>query len=707
MTQKMLIENGFIDSSVKTENKTFSDLKIVEKNHIEVNTVLSNMAYYGYTLDAIGLINLYSMNSRELNSFWKKTEDALKQITGSDKKIADYVVYKNFPKEVLDMSQADYWFNQIMMYIGIPKENFAQVKDTREPLNEKLNLKVLKGYDEYTLLFIKTNLIKQKVSWSSNQKSHMFEIIDLQQDRNFVVDFSIFGFKKNAVDLATYVFKSLGKDVSPNNFYIPSATDVLRLCASLSESDVSLKKVVFSKELSKRKNRKLILDLLDKSFNLLDDVALRPKVFKMLFQHLHPGDYNFENVKNAYDLLYKDKVFNFAQKLNANKQNKELYFDLLKSRPGEFLRNFHNAYSIYPKDAIQEFTVVMNALSNFQLLNFEKYINTINDRKTLLVKPNAKWTKAKVLENKKVKIDGKDLDYLNEKIHELVSYRLNQMFPEGVDLDEKTKFIKIPSNDQKVAPYGRGTKFFIPEESNFIRTSTYWKHNKTMFMDNGWNFFNKDFNKAQTLCWNSTESNFSAFSGDPINSSNKDFAGCQLIDIDLKKMEESEFKYGVWNVLSFNQIQFKDCDSHATLQYGKGAMTGELFEPARVNMSFQLLGDELTKFVTLFDIKERSMIYMDFSLGNNTKSAQSNEKKLMEIMPAVLDYFNAIPSVYDLFKHAKKGLIKVLYEDSCVEIKDEKAYVFLPKNKANLYEKISLESILELQDVSKKIKNKI
>lgn len=705
MNQKMLIENGYIDVALNATEKTYAELKADEKNFKQVNTILSNIASYGYALNPTATFSLFSMNEKELKGFWKNTHAALEEITGANRKMGEYVVYKNFPKEVLSMSQSEYWFKQILMYMGVDKEYLVEEKEQREPLNEKISLKVLQPKTENTIAQIKDNLIKQKVSWSDNQQAHIKAIFDM--GNGFMIDFKDFGFKKNAVELTKHAFNSLGDNITTDKFNITSATDVLRVCASLSESDVSLKKVEFSKVISKRKNRKLFLALLENTSNLFEDIALRPQLFKNLFKHLHPGDYKFANVKLAYDMLYKDEALSFNQKLNSVKQSSFEYLGLLQTRPGEFLRGFHKAYSLFPKETVEAFEQVMPELSTFQLVSFEKYINTINDRKHLIAKPNASWQKAKVLENKKVKISQEDLSSLNESIHQVVSQRLNTLFPEGVNLDEKTKFIKLPSNDQKVAPYGRGTKFFIDKENTFARTSSYWKHGQTMFMDNGWNFFDAKFEKSATTCWNSTAQDFALFSGDPINSSNKDFAGCQLIDIDFNKMKEDGFKYGVWNILSYNRLKFNECDSHAALQYGKNAMSGELFEPSRVDISFPLKGEELTKFVTLLDVEEKTMTYLDFSFGNDVSSAVNNESKLMTLLPALLESLEAIPSVHDLFKHANKGATKVLYDDASVEIKDEKAYVFLPKNKANTFEKISLESVLEYQEHTKKMKNKM
>ena len=65
----------------------------------------------------------------------------LVKITGDDKKMADFVVYKNFPQEVLQMSEAEYWFKQILMYWGFPNQYFTESEKERPKLEDKINFR--------------------------------------------------------------------------------------------------------------------------------------------------------------------------------------------------------------------------------------------------------------------------------------------------------------------------------------------------------------------------------------------------------------------------------------------------------------------------------------------------------------------------------------------------------------------------------------
>lgn len=68
------------------------------------------------TLNEAAVEALFSLSAEELKSWWQELEPELQAITADDRNIGDFVVYKNFPQEVLEKSEAEYWGAQIFMY---------------------------------------------------------------------------------------------------------------------------------------------------------------------------------------------------------------------------------------------------------------------------------------------------------------------------------------------------------------------------------------------------------------------------------------------------------------------------------------------------------------------------------------------------------------------------------------------------------------
>lgn len=683
---------SFNFAEISEQNEVSININIV---NVEVSTIVSNMAYYGFipSMDVVKALNL--LPHSDLVSFWQEMEPIFQQVTFADKKMDDFVVYKNFPQEVLQMSEAQYWNQQMLMYFGISHENFAQeLKDRAKAMEEK-KLKVLQLAKENSLHTIYENLLKNTTHWNDMQEAHV---------KHLALQFNIkalavndFGFKENALKLMSFVYEN-SNDVVLD---ITDATDVLRFASAISGGDISLRENVKFKKFN-RSTRKYLLSLLENAKNLEADLALRKNVWKKLLSFLHPGDYKFTKVQKAYDLLFNSQLKSFSAQVDSKiEQKDEAVFKQLAPRAGDFIRRFHKLYEVFGLKSVELFKKVSSELTVQQLLKFEKYLKTINDRQHLIFPPKGNWSLAQFVENKKAKISEEHLNDLLKAIHFQLATKLNAKMPLGVKLDEKTQLIKLQTNDQKLANYGRGTVFEIPENMTFIRSASYWAHDPSFgntWFDNGWNFFDENWSALGACCWNAhSYADGAIFSGDPTNSQDLEGKACQMIDLYLDKLQASGVRYAVWNILAYSHICFDDAkEVLATLQWGEKAEEGALFEPSRAQMAFPITGQGLTKYIAYIDIQERKLVYIDANLSGTVASAANNTNKLAQHMPAFVEYLDTLPSIYDLFSHINVGLIPILYDDKTENITSGiEAYVFQSINQDNKFEQINLSSLLE------------
>jgi hypothetical protein len=666
-----------------------------------VATFVSNLATYGYAFSKDALARFATLTKGQQTLLWTKLEPNLKTITGADRNMDNFVVYKNFPKEVLDMSQSEYWVKQILMYMGFHKSNFTQEELARPTIFEERQLKVIHLAGETALADIYADLVKNTSKWTDNQKEAFDTIVfNWGSSTGRSIDSDEFGFKENLMHALTLVITN-GLNYK---FTIKDATDVMRLCAALSESDASLRTKVKFKKFS-RSHRRIILTMLSGAKNLEADVAMRADLWKKLFAQLHPGEYRqFRKISEVYNKLYNDEVKSFASQLELA-VNKDVWngegdkvFTLLETRPGEFFRALHRMYGIFGIEAFKSFGKVVPSLTTLQLIKIKKYLLTINDRKTLAIAPKGNWTKMQVLVNEKTKIDRKDLAFVLKLVTSELKDRLNTLFPNGVNLDARTAQIKLATNDQELAEYGRGTSFDIPENITFLRSASYWQSNphETTWYDNGWNFFDDNWKAIGSCCWNEvTFRNSTAFSGDPVNSRELKGRACQMIDLYMDKLADDGIRYAVWNILCYSKRSFSQAEEVlATLQMGENAETGKLYEPSRAQMVFPLKGDNMSKYVAYIDVKERKLVYIDANLYGDVSSAENNQGILQEKMPAFIEYLDSLPSVGDLMIHAKSGATPILYDDKDVTIDSGEAYVFRPLNTANKFEPLSMTKVL-------------
>jgi hypothetical protein len=742
------------------------DLILLKRNLVSINitpyslkpnfnvhaaTIVANMAYYGYAPSKTLLDILNTASLLDLTTFWSRIEPTFKTITGADKGMGDHVVYKNFPTEVLEKSEAEYWFAQIFMYLGADKEYFTQPVKERPELNERLELRIINIADDNSLQSIFDSLVNAKSTWSDHQKESANYLVKYLNSKQLDID--DFGFKTNGVDLAKDCFE---KGIP---FTASNATDVLRIASALSGSDSSLRgKIIFRN--FKRSERRLLLSALESSKNLEDDMSMRKQLWKRFMKTLHPSDFKFQRVINAYDLLYRGELKSFDAKVEAlileatnvlgnttnitsadfkasKKKDSKLLseqdfsyrpfanalegitiesviqkplknrnigevskdlFALVTSRPAIFVRKFHKLYSLLPKEAAFEITFVIPQLDTTVMLKFKRYIKTINNRKGLIYPPRGNWSHAHFVKNEKCKIEDSHIDTIVSVIDIELANRVKKVINSGVILDPRTDQVKLKSNDDELAEYGRGTSFNIPEEINFIRTASYWQTEfdgdgeYNVWFDNGWNFFDKNWKGKFTCCWlsNANDREDAVFSGDPCSSKTADGKACQLIDLYLDKLIANGVRYAVWNVLCYSKIPFEDAkDVFASLQWGSNPLEGELFEPSRAQLSFPLRGSSYAKYVAYIDLFERKLVLMDANLSANTSSAHDNISTLEDAMPSFVEYLETLPSVHDIFESVPSGDFNVAYDDRGIDINGE-AYVFKSLNPKNKFVKLDL-----------------
>ena len=79
---------------------------------ISLGTIFANIAYYGFALSKECVSKLKTFSEDEAVVWWSNLEPSLKEITGDNRKMDEHVVYKNFPQEVLGMSESEYWTNR-------------------------------------------------------------------------------------------------------------------------------------------------------------------------------------------------------------------------------------------------------------------------------------------------------------------------------------------------------------------------------------------------------------------------------------------------------------------------------------------------------------------------------------------------------------------------------------------------------------------
>ena len=691
----ILIRHGFATMPRgKSQDKSLEHLAAVA-------TVAGNLAYFGYCFDTAGMGNLRAMSTKGLEEWWPAFEAELKEVTGESRNMGDFVVYKNFPQEVIDKDEAEYWMAQLCIYSGIPSDWVSETPEPRKEMKKLPKPKVLHLANPLTLQSVLNSHLASPIKWGKAEKEEVFYLAEKGH-----VDASKIVFKENMVNLVAFFMKK-GKQ-----FQVKTATDVLRLAASLSGGDPSLREKFRFRRFS-RPERRFFLGMIDSCDheNISEDFARRKELWKRFSRELHAGDYAnlFPNVVTVLDDLYNNNFEYFnsqVEQLLEKKDSKVL--ELLQKRPGEFMRRLVHTIDLFGPKTVKAFSddKVLSKLTNGQLMSIRRHLDTVNNHYSRMIAPGGKWSKLKIEPVRNV--EKVAAAKISKAIGEEMKLRFENIGPKVLDIE--TENVKLPSGGSETSIFTRGTVFPIPKDVSFVRSASYWDaSHETVWFDNGWNFFDDEWKAKGVICWNVNPTGFAGksalFSGDPVNSSATDGKACQVIDLYLDKLKKKGIRYAVWNVLCYSNKSFDDVkDVYGLLQWGEDETAGKLFEPSRAQLSFELTGKNLTKYICYLDLETREMTFTDVSFPGNVSSAGQNSLTLQENMPAFVEHMDSIPSVYDLFKDSEKkdGNGYVLYSDSEVEIEDgERAYVFQAKNQDNTYQPVDIQKLLEMKRLDK------
>ncbi|GAA1564207.1 TerD family protein [Dactylosporangium maewongense] len=651
-------------------------------------TVTANIAHYGFALSARAYTMLSASGEDELRRWWAGVEPVLAALTGDDKRMADFVVYKNFPAEVLAMDEAEYWLRQILMYWGLPNELVTQEEATRAPLRDLPAPRVLHPADDATLPRILAGLHALPARWTDDQWR---DVTDLTEGP---VDLAGVSFVENRVRLAVRLLET-GVEAR-----VSTATDVLRLAAALSGGDPGLRAAQRLRRFT-RAERRHLLGMMESAPHLLDDVARRREPFKRLLFALHPGDYRaaFPRVVAAYDALYTGRpVRGFASDVERLLAARDpAVAGLLATRPGEYARRLRQLLVTFG-EAPGVGTVVRD-LTTLRLLQLRRHLETVDARQWRMFPPRGNWSRAQVVAAGGDRLPAGPRDAVLAAIDAELTRRLAGTGP--VALDPATEKVKLPTNDAELAPYGRGTVFGIPDEVRFVRSASYWATGPTVgniWYDNSWNFFDDAWQPVGACCWDHNRFGDAAvFSGDPTNSKDLDGRACQLIDLYLDELAAAGVRYAVWSLLCYSRRSFESAsDVHAALQWGSQPQEGRLFEPGRVQLSFPVRGGGLTKFVAHLDLSRRELVYLDANLPSRVHSASLNGALLAGTLPPYVEYLASLPSVHDLFRHAPAAGdgMPVRYDDTDAALTGGPAYVFRPSNQDSQFDPVDLGQVL-------------
>jgi hypothetical protein len=660
------------------------DWPLVDKgNKAHATTIAAEFMRFGFVFDTNLIDTLACCEESYITSLYNDIIPYLRDLTGSKKKHKPF--YPGFPKQVMELSECELWYNQIIHYMSngafMPDYDNEYKDAFEQPVYKTIKLGTEK---EFRSIF--TSLVSANQSLTPEDKQIVEWFITNNKEEYLIMPDKV-PFKETLTLLASHKL----------NVPVTTVTDVLRIAVGLSGGDTSLPAVppkyvkgnawsntknlnserdAFKFKKFKRAERRYILSLLEKVYPNAEEGVLKRERWIRLGEILHPCEY-----KNKFPLSFK--FFNKLRNENVQSWNgkleKWLKSDFMlgvkyaANRPGEFSRKLDRFIRTVPKNDVPEilsiFDDVSGKVSNKVL--FELY-NHFENRKSeytrqVFIKGKRKPTQLKNLKKLPVTtvnaIQKSITNALCNKFSELENW--NKVY-----LDEELKKIPLPSNmrslNTSLAPLVRGTRMPITNKTTkVIRAFVHWTDNHGHEDLDLSAYFIGENGKYDLISWNNALSRkYATHSGDVRHVKG---SCAEYVDIVVDDALAAGFKYVVLDVRNYTGRGL-DTVSDCVCGYMERSYpeSSKLFKPSTLSNCFKLQNASATTIMSIIDLETREQIHLDIdSSGIPVASHDFNA-----INNAINQYTNPPNfSVYDLLKihvKARKGSLALSKENADV-----------------------------------------
>lgn len=610
-------------------------------------------------------------------------------------------LFKNFPKQVMDMSLIGLFRIAVRHYWSDGKWVPDQELVDRGIKFENTEFSVIKLGTEEDFSNIFTRLVSINQSITDNDKA--------------VVEWFVMNHRDSLIMPATIPFKETLCLLAGYGLNVPvkTATDVLRIATHLSGGDISLpavpkvtvrevkenrKKWFFNniktfqeaarekfkfKKFS-RSERKYLLGLLEKTSLDLGEMKLKIGRWLRLGEILHPSEYTkqFPRTASAFDVLRNaaKEVVTFNGMVDAAFKESQLKgIEVLSQRPGEYARRLdwmlRNFDAVPVLETFQRIAPKVSRKVLWELYNHFLNRATENAPRSVMIKGQRSIKKQ--LESLPA-MNAELIQLIQRVILNCISDQFGNLESLGsVWIDDRLKNIPLPSAmrsiNTSVKTYVRGTRIPFSESAKVIRPYIHWFDEEgredldlsISFHSNNLKFVDQvSFTRLQSAALNSCHS------GDVRH---RQGACAEYVDIDLNACNDAGARYAIVQVHNFQSRPMhtmKDCVFG--LMEREFPESNPVFVPKTISNAMTLANESSTVVICIIDLLMKEYIWADLELeSSGLATLESARGQTSQILRSLITSDKL--SVYDLAcLHARsRGVIVSSPEGSTTQFKYE------------------------------------
>lgn len=610
-------------SPVEVKNDAFN---------IKVISFVNEMHNFGFLVTKELYQYLSSLDEATSVEVCQKVLSLAKESVGAH--VAMKAFYPNFPRQVMEASDAELFINAILHYWTLGAWSPEYVEEKRPDLaeeNPKTEISLISMEDVKAYFF---RILASKNSIPAS----LVEFVEMGIEEGWAAEYKgEIPFKETLCRVATALVKQ-GQSI---NGVVATTTDVLRVMAALSESDIELKTKVRFKSLN-RKARRALVSALEEVINI-SDVKAYASLWKRAFHSLHVGEFGgkvaeiaarFRNEKNVVtsETVVAEAIKSGDVKVAVNK---------LVNKPSVFARSLDKLLrDSDPQTSawvIKEFAKVVEKVDSKVLLQVlghfkgrslneagERVVFTAGSKGKALLAPSLKALDKSVVEHIVSVIKAE----LKNKFAEKALLKGKKVFisPEVYSVLIPSQLASITENKKTVARGSRVPLDLIPEdaEKNVLRMFIHWIGQD---QDLSAFFINEDMTEFSQVAYYNLRNSYACHSGD-VTYAPAPHGGSEFLDVRMDEALADGMRYIAMDVRVYNGPTFlKHERSFAGFMLRNDLKSGEIFEPTTVRGKFDITLDGSTVMPCFFDMKTREMIWLDSVLpgcGEYSYSRQAN-----------------------------------------------------------------------------------
>lgn len=631
-----------------------------------VSTAAKNLQTLGFGLSGPLMERLSTLSLAEVNAWYESILPILQEMVGAHREFKP--MYPNFPRQVMEASDAELYFNAITHYFGFYLSDLMDdpgfvvlpnyEKEIRPLLKEFHELRWIELGSEEDFNTIFTHLVGRSGSSSD---------IDKEIVKWFIANRSIEALLPEVIPQKETLALLVAALPEPSCLmpHVKTATDVLRVAVAMSEGDISLAKSTKFRNFSKRE-RRFLLECLERTGQSRTEDMLRWKSrWIRLGERLHPGDFKgrFPESFAAFDILRNDKPFatfnSEAERAIAEAETAST-IQLLSQRPGDFARRLDHVLRTHTgHEAILDgFLSVAPKVSSSVLLQAWCHFQHRDALVSRAFFPKGNAAKVQFREGALPALpDGASKDAA-DGIRRVLTERFAELPSLGACyIDPRLKDQMVPfaqrSASRSLRAIARGSRFDLPE-GDTIRFFCWWKNidaddewKSRVDLDLSGSLFDANWESLGGIAYYNLRQGQCYHSGD-ITSAPE--GACEFIDISLKSVLEMGARYVVMSVLSFTGqpfISLPECFGGWMMR--QRANSGEVFEPKTVQDKIDITAESRACVPVIIDAQDRKVYWADLSLksASQINNAARNSVGFSQIGRSIVELSK--PTLYDLF----------------------------------------------------------